>query len=175
MKMEAGLDTGAVYSSSSTKIESSDTAASLSTRLAELGAALLSRDLSQIAQGKIPATPQALDGVTYAKKITNDEAHIDWSLDAPRIARTIHGLNPAPGAFTLLRGLRLKVYAATAKGSEATNGKPGTISRLSNDMLEISCGSGVLALDEVQLEGKRRMPVAEFLRGGAISREDLLS
>lgn len=175
MKMEAGLDTGAVYSSSKIKIGSDDTTGSLHDKLAEAGATLLERDLQTIAQGQISATSQPSEGITYAKKISNDEAHIDWSQDAAKISRLIRGLNPAPGAFTQLRGQRLKIYRASVKPAAAIQATPGSVATLANSQLEIQCGYGILALDEVQFEGKKRMPIAEFLRGGMVSREDLLS
>ncbi|MBN8549833.1 MAG: methionyl-tRNA formyltransferase [Deltaproteobacteria bacterium] len=174
MHMEAGLDTGAVYSVRKIPIESDDTSASLFKKLAQLGATQLREDLSRITSGELKAVPQPESGVTYAKKIPNDEAHINWNLDAHHISRCIRGLNPAPGAFTQLRGLRLKIFSATPKSASVPPAQPGAVSRLTTETLEVVCGTGILSLEEVQLEGKRRMPIAEFLRGGSIRLEDVL-
>jgi methionyl-tRNA formyltransferase len=175
MKMELGLDTGPVYSVERTRIEDQDSCSSLSLKLADIGAKLLRRDLPAIANKSLRPVPQPETGVTYAQKITNDEASIDWSRSAKEISLLVRGLNPAPGAFTRLRGLRLKIYSAQPVSSSKSVGTPGAIVRLSPTEVEVQCGTGVLALEEVQLEGKRRMLTEEFLRGGGLTREDILS
>lgn len=167
MKMEAGLDTGPVYQCERLAIAAEDTSGDLHDRLSEEGARLLERHLQAIAAGELIAEPQPEEGVTYAKKITNEEARIDFQRPAGEVVRTIHGLSPFPGAFTFLDGKRLKVSRAR-EVPERPGGSvsdPGTIHHLDRETLEVNCGEGVAALEELQLEGKRRLSVGEFLAG----------
>ena len=174
MRMEAGLDTGPVYCFTKTKITEQDSAGSLHDRLAGLSSALLGEKLSDIAAGKLQAVAQPSNGLTYAKKITNEEARIDWSKPAQQVARLIRGLNPAPGAYSSFASQRLKVFNAEAKPQIGEAKAPGSVANIGPRSIEIQCGSGVVSLLELQLEGKRRMPVEEFLRGGALSASDKL-
>lgn len=168
MQMDAGLDTGPVYCSESTPISASDTFASLHDRLATIGATLLSANLARIANGTITATPQPAEGVTYANKISEQEAQIVWTKPATELQHIIHGLSPSPGAYTQLMGKRLKILAAEAKQGLVVQPTPGRISFIDKARLEVECGTGVLSLLEVQLEGRKRMSVGDFLRGTKI-------
>lgn len=172
MKMEAGLDTGPVYAESRVRIDDSHTFQSLHDELADMGASLLLERLEAIISGAEKATPQPEAGVVYAAKISNDEARIDWNQSAHEIHRKIRALNPAPGAFTELNGKRFKIYAASFHNSSPAHGvSPGSAIDSPRGRLEIQCGRGTISPTEIQIEGKKRMSVEDFLRGVTISPE----
>jgi len=169
MQMDAGLDTGKVFSRVHTPLLQTDTYETVHNRLSHIGADLLVRDIHSIVKGELPATPQLREGVTYAKKITADETRIDWSRTATDIHRKIRALAPAPGCYCMLDGKRLKILKAQLlENSGYTGSCPGTITQALSDTLTVQCGAGALRLEEVQLEGKKRMLVDEFLRGSQI-------
>ncbi len=166
MKMEAGLDSGPVYSTCELQIGSDETAAELHDRLARLGGELLVADMDAILAGKISAEPQEESLVTYAGKIEKQHAHIDWSLSAAELQRHIRAYNPAPGAFFFAddtdgNSQRVKVWGAErVPGIESA---PGSIVRFDRDEIVVACGSDGLRLTELQLAGKRRAPAHEFV------------
>jgi methionyl-tRNA formyltransferase len=158
MRMEEGLDTGPVLMAERVAI-GRKTTGELSEELSHLGADLMVRALSALERGGISERPQAVDGVTYAKKIMKDEARIDWSKPAREIDCLVRGLSPAPGAWTEARGERLKVlYAEPVPGA----GQPGEV--IGAD-LTIACGEGALRLAKVQRAGSRVMDGNEMLKG----------
>jgi methionyl-tRNA formyltransferase len=161
MRMEEGLDTGPVLMAERTAI-ARKTSGDLSVELSRLGADLMARALAALERGSIEAVPQAAEGVTYAKKILKDEARIDWTKSAAEIDCHIRGLAPAPGAFTEVKGERLKIlYAEPVKGK----GAPGEI--ISDD-LTVACGDGALRILKAQRAGKGVMDSSELLRGFAL-------
>jgi methionyl-tRNA formyltransferase len=162
MQMEAGLDTGPVFSSATTPITDTTTFGTLHDQLAQSGAELLARDLSAILNGQLRAIPQPAEGVTYAQKILNEEAAIQWDAPFLEVSRFVRGLNPVPGAFTTLLGKRLKVFQVERR--EGAPAAPGTVVTTTGELL-IGCRDAQLALTSVQLEGKRRMDGSELLRG----------
>lgn len=167
MKMDEGLDTGAVYAEIRLTIEPSDTGASLHDKLAALGASSLVARLREILIGSLTATPQPSEGVTYAAKITTEECRIDWNRPARELALSVRAFSPWPGCFTLWRGKRLKILLASESRRQYPPSIPaGTIAYAQGDRLEIVCGAGSsLNVTDLQLEGKKRMGVEEFLRG----------
>ena len=170
MQMDVGLDTGAVYSSARTAIGPRATTGELHDELATLGADLLAKDITPIVTGELQATPQPDEGVTYAHKIGNAEAEINWSQPAEQIDRQVRGLSPFPGAFTGYNDKRLKLFMAEPKPSIGSIKKfaPGQVALVDRDRLEVQCKDALLSLKSVQLEGKRRMQIDEFLRGHPI-------
>jgi methionyl-tRNA formyltransferase len=174
MKMESGLDTGPVYSQETLSITSTDTLESLHDSLAKIGASLLSRDIPRILRGECAPIPQPEEGVTYAQKITADDALIRWDRTAREIARTVRALWPAPGAYTWVDGKRLKL-ARVEPREESRDDAPGTVVTADDGRCSVACGEGSLSLEEVQLEGKQRMGIAEFLRGFPLHRGMVLS
>ncbi|MFN5061427.1 MAG: methionyl-tRNA formyltransferase [Pseudomonadota bacterium] len=169
MKMDVGLDTGAVFSVARTPINESDTGGSLHDRLSAMGAELLARDIEKITTGALKAIPQEADGVTYAKKISSDETRIDWSLSAEQIDRKLRALSPHPGCYSIWDDKRLKIIRSQViDGPQSTDSPPGSILQALPDTLTIQCGFGALRIIEVQLEGKRKMLVEEFMRGSAM-------
>ncbi|WP_306015489.1 methionyl-tRNA formyltransferase [Oceanicaulis sp. MMSF_3324] len=163
MQMEAGLDTGPVLMSEVVPISETDTAASLHDRLMSTGALLWPRTLAALERGSLNAVPQSEDGVTYAKKITREEARIDWTKPASEVADHIRGLSPFPGAYFELEGekkpVRIKVHFAQP---EAGDGEPG---EALDDELRIACGRGAVRLIRLQREGKGVMDAKAFLNG----------
>jgi len=166
MKMDAGLDTGAVVAEERTPIGPDETAGDLHDRLAVMGAGLMARSLDDIGAGRVRAVPQPPDGVNYAAKLTNEETRVDWSRPAAEIHAHIRGLAPFPGAWCevdLGRGperLRL-LRSENAKGS----GEPGSVLDTKG---VVACGEGAVRLVTVQRAGKAPMPFADFARGARI-------
>jgi methionyl-tRNA formyltransferase len=164
MRMEAGLDTGPVYLRRSVPIEPGDTAGSLHDRLAQLGAHALCAVLDDLAAGSIRAEPQPETGVCYARKITREDARIDWTRPAAEIERLLRALDPVPGAHTEHGGQALKLWRGEpAAGREGS--APGTILHTGADGIEVQCGEGSLRVTVLQRPGGRRLRAAEFLRG----------
>ena len=172
MNMEAGLDTGAVYSVSKIPITADDTTGVLFEKLAARGASLLVSDLPKIIEGSLRSEPQPADGITIAKKITNDEARIDWSRPAAVIDRHVRALNPFPGAFTFLAGARVKLFRTVPKPGNA-GAPPGTVTLLDPRRLEVATGEGSISIEEAQIEGRKRLPIEAFLRGTPVSRSSV--
>ncbi|WP_265570565.1 methionyl-tRNA formyltransferase [Sphingomicrobium nitratireducens] len=159
MQMEEGLDTGPMLMKRETPIVDKD-AAALTAELALMGAAMVVEWAMDPADYRPEAQPA--DGATYAKKISKDEARIDWTRDAEMVQRHVQGLSPFPGAWCEVEGERLKILAAeTAIG----RGDPGTVL---DDELTIACGSGALRPVRLQRAGKGAMDVETLLRGFAI-------
>ena len=159
MQLEAGLDTGPVLLRAACPIGAADNAAMLHDRLAESGARLIVEALSKL---PLPAEPQPAMGVTYAHKIEKAEALIDWSKDAQELDRHIRAFNPFPGAQAQFGGQTVKLWqAAPVAGS----GEKGRILSVDRNSIVIACGSGALAVSELQKAGGKRLPVREFLVG----------
>jgi methionyl-tRNA formyltransferase len=163
MRMEAGLDTGPIGLEERVAIGPDTTAGELHDQLSGLGAGLIVRALAALEAGELAFTPQASDGVTYAKKITNEEARIDWTRPASDIHDQVRGLSPFPGAFLeadLGRGReRLKVLRTALA---TASGPPGT---LLDEHGTIACGEGALRLVQVQRSGKGPIAAEDFWRG----------
>jgi methionyl-tRNA formyltransferase len=160
MRMDAGLDTGAILSLHALPIATDDTAGRLHDKLAALGAAAIVALLPRL-EG-LRGTPQDAALATYAAKIGKDEAALDWSLPAAVLERRIRAFDPFPGAHTRLDGQPIKVWRATLA---AAAGTAGTLLAVSPEALTVACGEGALDIREVQVAGGRRLPVASFLAG----------
>jgi methionyl-tRNA formyltransferase len=164
MYMDEGLDTGDILLKRTIDILPADTGGALHDRLAGVAPETLLRSLDLLAKGKAPRTPQDNAVATYAPKLKREDGKIDWSDPADAIERKIRAFDPWPGAFMTVstNGARnLKIFSATVIDLRE---KPGKILR-SEAELVVAAGEGALSLGEVQLEGKRRMTAAEFLRG----------
>jgi methionyl-tRNA formyltransferase len=159
MKMNEGLDTGAMAMLERTPIGADMTAGELHDALSRLGADLMLRVLAAAERDSLTLTPQPVNGVTYAEKISKNETRIDWSKPWKQVHDHIRGLSPFPGAWFEIDGVRIKVLRST-KGE----GSGGAGTAL-NDKLTIACGSGAVRLTQVQRSGKQPMSADEFLRG----------
>ncbi len=166
MQMDAGLDTGAMLATTRVTIHPDDTSASLHDALMQAGAAAIVAALANY-PALVP-TSQDDARATYAAKLSKDEAQLDWRQPADVLARAVRAFNPVPGAWTLLDGAALKIWAAqvdSAAPHAVAAGVPGQVLHADADRLVVACGSGALALQEVQPAGGRRMTAAAFLAG----------
>ncbi|MBK8738101.1 MAG: methionyl-tRNA formyltransferase [Betaproteobacteria bacterium] len=165
MRMDAGLDTGPVVSRHPVAIGGEDTAGVVHDRLAAVGAAAIVEALAVLEQdGRLVATPQGEEGITYAPKLDKEEARIVWTCGAEELARQVRAFNPAPGAFTSIDGAVLKVWRAHP-GAAAPGASPGQI-LMRESGLQAACGAGEsIALDEVQPAGGRRMTGTVYANG----------
>jgi methionyl-tRNA formyltransferase len=164
MGMDVGLDTGDMLRKVSCPIAADDTGGSLHDKLAALGPPALLATIADIARGETHPEKQDDSLATYAAKISKQEAEIDWRGDAIVIDRRIRAFNPFPVAYTLLAGESLRIWRAAPVTTEHS-AAPGTLLAVDDDSVTLACGHGALRLLEVQLPGKKRMPMAELLRG----------
>ncbi|NYI04950.1 methionyl-tRNA formyltransferase [Allostreptomyces psammosilenae] len=161
--IERGLDSGPYYGMLTEPIGPRDTAGELLDRLAASGARLLAATLDGIEDGTLKAVPQPAEGVSLAPKITTEDARVDWSAPALRVDRLVRGCTPAPGAWTLFRGERLKLAPVRPLPEEDALA-PGEVA-VRRDGVRIGTGSHPVLLTEVQAQGKRRMSAGDWARG----------
>jgi methionyl-tRNA formyltransferase len=174
MQMEAGLDTGPILLSETVPIAPDETYASLHNTLAAIGAGLLPRALAALERGGLQATPQAEEGVTYARKIASEDARIDWARPAREIDLQIRGLSPFPGAHTGLGDTRLKLLMS--RTGEEANAEPGSVIRADAEGIVMACGDGgSVVVTRLQRAGKSAQNTEEFLRGMPIDQGTVLS
>jgi methionyl-tRNA formyltransferase len=165
MVLTAGMDEGPLLAAEEVRVSPDDTAGTLGARMAALGAGLLVPTLERYASGELVPTEQDHDRATYAPRIRGDDARIDWIRPAAAIRNFVRALNPEPGAWTTLRGTRLKVHRAAV--SAPARLAPGELS--SGAELVAGTGAGALVLLKVQLAGRRAMSGAELARGLRLS------
>jgi methionyl-tRNA formyltransferase len=161
MYMDEGLDTGDMLLQRSVEILPNDTGESLHDRLAQITPEPLLESLRLLAAGNAPRIPQENARATHAPKLKREHGQIDWSEAAEAIERKIRAYNPWPGAFMKIDRQNLKIFSASVVDLD---GQPGEILRSDKELI-VATGKGALSLAEVQLEGKRQMSAAEFLRG----------
>jgi methionyl-tRNA formyltransferase len=171
MKMDAGLDTGAIVSEERTPIRDDDTAQTLHDRLAQIGGALLARSISEYVAGKILPQPQPGEGATYARKIKKEDGRLDWSQPARVLWNRVRGLTPWPGSFThLQRTPPVWLKVLRAEPADATHSAPpGEIRSANCDGILVACGEGCLRLTELQREGGKRLAARDFLAGHPVA------
>ncbi len=167
MKMDAGLDTGPMLRSRAIPIEPGETGATLHDRLSELGAVLLIETLEDYLAGNLEPQPQPEEGVTYAPRIEKGEGRIDWAQPADVIERLVRAFTPWPGTFTTWKGKTLRVISGAA-GSAAPMHRPpepGEVTEIEGRTAIGTGENGVYYPTSVQLEGKKVVPMADFVRG----------
>lgn len=173
MRMDIGIDTGDMIEKVEVPLDKEETGGSLFDRLAEEGAKLCVHTMSEIEAGRATYTKQDESEATHTSMIKKQFGKIDWTKSAVEIERLVRGLNPWPSAYTSLNGKTLKIWRTSVE--EADSGaKAGTIVSLKKDEIAVQTGKGILLLQEVQLEGKKRMPVDAFLRGYQLEKGALL-
>lgn len=168
MRMEEGLDTGAIIAQRATAIAPDETTGALTTRLADLGADLLIETLPGWLSGAITPTPQDDTLATMTRPLRKADGRLDWSQPAEALARQVRAVTPWPGAYTTWQGRQLKIWQARplAEVPASAPTTPGACFALGVKAgLACVCGMGALALDTIQLEGKRAQPSADTLRG----------
>lgn len=173
MRMDIGIDTGDMIEKVEVPLDKEETGGSLFDRLAEEGAKLCVHTMSEIEAGRATYTKQDESEATHTSMIKKQFGKIDWTKSAVEIERLVRGLNPWPSAYTSLNGKTLKIWRTSVE--EADSGaKAGTIVSIAKDEIAVQTGKGILLLQEVQLEGKKRMPVDAFLRGYQLEKGALL-
>lgn len=155
--LEEGLDTGPCYGVLTEPVRASDTAGELLSRLAIAGAGLLLATVDGLADGSLQAVPQQPEGVSFAPKLTVEEARVDWSAPALRVDRLVRACTPAPGAWTTFRGRRVKLGPVSRTDSQLGPG------RLDGDL--VGTATDAVRLGWVRPEGKGQMAAADWLRG----------
>jgi len=162
MKMDVGLDTGPLYKKEALRIDAHETAGELFIRLAQMGARALIDVLTRFEE--IVPVAQKDSAATWAPMLTKQDGLIDWHLDRVSIDRRVRGVTPWPGAFTFLNGKMLKVHRLTMGGSDTQRTEPGVIVGV-NEAITVACGDGVVRIHELQLAGRRRLRVSDFVLG----------
>ena len=166
MAMTAGLDCGPVYAAETVSIGEEETAGELHDRLAEAGGQLLARHLDAILAGQLVAEAQDESAATYAPKIKNADAELEWTQPADVLARAVRAYNPVPGAWFMVEGERIKCWRAHVVA--AAGGPPGRIEAAGAEGVTVACGVGALRLESVQRPGKRPITGGEFARQVAL-------
>jgi len=159
------LDSGDILLQKAVPIEPEQTAGELHDILAKLGAELLLKAIRGIKKGNLTPIPQNGALATYAPKIKKEDGLIDWNIPAKKIACLIRGLDPTPGAYSYLNGKLLKLFRPLVIPFTSKDEIPGTIIEANPKGIHISTKEGILVVKEVQLEGRKRMPVSEFIKG----------
>ncbi|MFD7550833.1 methionyl-tRNA formyltransferase [Streptomyces sp. NPDC059578] len=165
--IEEGLDSGPVYGTVTERVRPTDTSGDLLTRLAFAGSGLLAATMDGIADGALQAVPQPADGVSLAPKITVEDARVDWTAPALRVDRVVRGCTPAPGAWTVFRGERLKLIQV-ALAPDRADLAPGDLA-VGKNSVHVGSGSHAVELLWVQAQGKKPMRAADWARGARIA------
>jgi methionyl-tRNA formyltransferase len=167
MRMDAGLDTGPMLLREAVPIGADATAGELHDALSALGARLMVQALDDLARGAARETRQPDDGITYAKKISKDEARLDWSRDADELARAVRAYHPVPIAWTELDGERVRIQRAAAQAGGG--GAPGTIVGADGSGIRVATGRGTLAITELQWPGGRPLSAQQAIAGRSLA------
>ena len=166
MQMDIGLDTGSVVSEHRYAIQPTDTANEVHDALMSLGAAAIVADLQQLkTEGRLKSVKQPEEGVTYAQKLSKEEARINWSESAAVIERKIRAFNPVPAAWVEYQGKPMKIWRAEVVEQQ---GRAGEVLSCSSDGLIIACGANALKITQLQPSGSKRMDIAAFAAGHTV-------
>jgi methionyl-tRNA formyltransferase len=164
MRMDAGMDTGPILLQRSTTVGDEEDAGGLGARLAAMGGALLVDTLEGLSAGTLEERPQDETAATIAPRLTAGDERLDWGLTAEEIVRQVRALSPSPGATTTLGDRRIKVYRVTRADAPRSGAAPGELDVTAEGPF-VATGRGAVRLDEVQAEGRRRMPGRDWARG----------
>lgn len=164
MLMDKGMDTGDILLVERTAIGPGETAADLHDRLNDMGARTLVRTLERLQSGRLERIPQNNQQATYAPMLKKIDGEIDWSMPAERIECLIRGVTPWPGAYTFSDGMRLKIFKANVLERQISV-PPGTILECIPGELRVATGRAALAIQEIQGESGKRLPIDDFLCG----------
>ena len=168
MQMEEGLDTGPMLAIERVTIGALDNTGSLHDKLAALGCKMIVAALRKLEQGTLEAVPQPEAGVTYAAKISKDEAALDFTLPALELGLKIRAFNPFPGATAQVAGVTVKLWAAEALEADSAAAPGQVLAADAQHGIVVACGAGALRLTELQKPGGKRLAAAEFMKGFAI-------
>ncbi len=164
MQMDAGIDTGDILYTISVEIEPKDTFETLHDKLMLLGGDAIVEALEIIEDGALVPQKQDDSKSSHVKMITKDMGNIDFCKSAGEVDRLVRGLNPWPSAYTFYKGKQMKIWDVDIL-EEETNAAPGEVVEVTKNEIKVACGQGVLAIKELQLEGKKRMSAHDFLLG----------
>lgn len=168
MQMDAGVDTGDILTQKRVTIQDKETAESLFDKLARAGAELIVETLPMLERGEVTPVKQDERLATHVKMMDKSMGRIDWKQDAVVIERLVRGLNSWPSAYTSYQGKIVKIWDSDVvsedTGTKSTD-TPGTIVSVTKDFFDVACGNGILRINELQLEGKKRMDTKTFLLG----------
>lgn len=165
MQMDEGLDTGDMLLKKTVPLEEKETGGTLFDKLSKAGAGLCVETLKRLEEGSLKPEPQGESPTAYASMLNKHMGEIDWTKDAVSIERLIRGLNPWPSAYTRYQGKTMKIWTAEVIPSDQGKGACGEILEVTKDAVIIQTGDGLLAVKELQLEGRKRMETDAFLRG----------
>jgi len=165
MLMDEGLDTGPVLARTVVPIAEDETADTLHDKLAQTGAELLLRHLPDLLAGRLTAVPQDHERATLAPILRREDALVDWTLPASVLANRARGFHPWPGTETRLGAKRLKLFPPLVAEAGTGPEPPGQVLRVEADGLVVRCGEGAVRILHLQLEGKKRLPIAQFVQG----------
>jgi methionyl-tRNA formyltransferase len=168
MIMDEGMDTGGILLQSEIPMGGEETNETLHDQLALLGAQLLLETVRRMKKGDLQPIPQDHSKATCAPPLKKEDGRIDWNKEAKEIDRQVRALNPWPGTFTIWHDQLLKILRGKVREG-IPKGKAGMVNWVGLDFIEIETGKDAYLIQEVQLEGKRRMSVREFLAGHPIS------
>ncbi len=174
MQMNVGMDTGDILATKVIPITEDDTAGTMFDKLSVLGGELITETLPKLEAGEITPVPQDEELSSKCGKITKEMGHINWNMSAVKIRNLVQAMDPWPSSFTRIGGKTLKIWSAKA-WNEIKKGAPGTVCEVTKESFLVNTGSGQLEVFEVQLEGKKRMKVKDFLLGYDIKVGDILS
>ena len=175
MQMNEGMDTGDILLQRAIPIEKKETTEGLFDKLMILGADMIVEALDKLSKGELKAVPQDDSLATKVGKMDKTFGLIDWNEAAEVIERKIRGLYSWPSAYTFIKGKRLKVYDGEVIKAETSGKEPGSIVKVEKDSFTVMTGKDALKISDIQIEGKRRMAVKEFLLGYALNEGDTLS
>ena len=169
MQMDAGLDTGPILTAEKVAIEPTDTAGTLTARLAQLGAHMIVDALRD--PDRLSPTPQSGPS-TYADKVGKAEAWINWSSAADVLQRQVRAFDPYPVATTALNGVTVRLWRAQSLAGPDRSSEPGVVRSADATGVRVSCGAGELLLTELQRAGGKRLPARDFVAGFAVKPGD---
>jgi methionyl-tRNA formyltransferase len=165
MQMDEGMDTGAVLARRELAIDPHETSGQLGQRLAALGADVLRDEIPRLYRGELTPIAQDHALATHAPMLEKEHGRIDWSLPAQRVHDLVRGTSPWPGAYTFSSGQRLRIHSTRVLANDSAPKPPGTIVRADAHGIEVACGRGVLAIDELQADGRKRVNAQQFCAG----------
>ncbi len=174
MIMDEGVDTGPILLQREIEMLPDENAEELEKRLSIIGGELLIETLDGLFSGAIKPIPQDHEHASYARFIKKEDGNIDWHMDAEAIHNRIRGLQPWPGAYTFIGETMLKIYVSKVIDREVSSIFPGTVIAAEGNGLKVATGKGIIAILEIQREGKRRLPISEFLKGFPIKAGTIL-
>jgi methionyl-tRNA formyltransferase len=169
MQMDEGMDTGPELARRVVDIGENETGGELFARLSALSGQLVREELPRFVAGALTAVPQPIEGVTHARMIEKSDGALDFREPAQAVHDRARGFYPWPGAFTELDGKRMKIHRLRIAAQSGAQGEPGRVLSTSSDGIVVACGDGAVRIEELQLDGKKRVSAAAFLAGHPLS------